>query len=213
MLELIIFGVIHEGDWDLTQPQATLLAGVISGALLIAAAYIAFHGQREQRRDERARHNEQLRAQREQFREQLQSQREQWGATQRETAALKFRDEVRATYLETLKMQEELADIARNAWSARREHELEEAMQLTDRYIALYDKDFLAISRRSLVETPEIYEAVEKLRSSHFELCHLEPVGSYDDQEAQEDALDGFGKFAVVQQLMRAHLDDLLPKG
>lgn len=89
MLELIIFGVIHEGDWDLTQPQATLLAGVISGALLIVAAYIAFHGQREQRVAERLMHEEQmdeqrrkssddLAAQRTQLVEQLEAQRSQF---------------------------------------------------------------------------------------------------------------------------------------
>ncbi|QXW04026.1 hypothetical protein [Rhodococcus globerulus] len=89
MLELIIFGLFYENDWDLTQPQATLLAGVISGALLIAAAYIAFHGQREQRAAERRIHEEQiaeqrrkassdLAAQRAQLVEQLDAQRSQF---------------------------------------------------------------------------------------------------------------------------------------
>ncbi|MBH5146336.1 hypothetical protein [Rhodococcus erythropolis] len=89
MLEFIIYGLIHEGDWDLTQPQATLLAGVISGVLLIAAAYIAFHGQREQRAAERLMHEEQmdeqrrkaasdLEAARTQLTEQLVAQRQQF---------------------------------------------------------------------------------------------------------------------------------------
>lgn len=105
MLEFIIYGLIHEGDWDLTQPQATLLAGVISGVLLIAAAYIAFHGQREQRREEGRRHMELLKAQREQlaiqqtqFDDQLRVQREGWAADNKANSDRAYREEVRQTY-------------------------------------------------------------------------------------------------------------------
>ncbi len=132
MLEFTIYGLIHEGDWDLTQPQATLLAGVISGVLLIAAAYIAFHGQREQREAEREIHEEQmaeqrrraavdLEAQRIQLTEQLNAQRTQFlddiEAKERirlhelqRAAALLHRGEIFPLYSRALERRDALLD-------------------------------------------------------------------------------------------------------
>src|SRR3546814_9587515 len=41
---LIVGGIVWGPlmDWDLTQPQATLIAGFVAGPFLITAAYIAF---------------------------------------------------------------------------------------------------------------------------------------------------------------------------
>jgi hypothetical protein len=72
----------------MTTPQATLLAASISGPALILAAYIAFHGQRENRAEEarkfeiqmaeqRAQADALLTAQRNQLTEQLDAQRQQ----------------------------------------------------------------------------------------------------------------------------------------
>lgn len=63
--------------WDLTQPQAVLIGGAISGSLVVLAAYIAFHGQANQLRDERERHREMLAEQRTQLTRQLDAQRAQ----------------------------------------------------------------------------------------------------------------------------------------
>ena len=113
MLEFIIYGLIHEGDWDLTQPQATLLAGVISGVLLIVAAYIAFHGQREQRAAERQMHEEQLAEQRRKAAEDLEAQRiqlvEQTDAQRRQLS--EQLDAQRSQFTEELKARERMWNI------------------------------------------------------------------------------------------------------
>ena len=60
----IVWGPLME--WDLTQPQATLIAGLVAGPFLITAAYIAFHGQRENMKTEREKFNEQIDVQKKQ---------------------------------------------------------------------------------------------------------------------------------------------------
>ncbi|OZD05114.1 hypothetical protein CH275_12140 [Rhodococcus sp. 06-235-1A] len=61
--------------WDLTQPQGVLIAGLISGPFLIAAAYLAFHGQKEMRQEERRKFDEQMKFERRKFTETLAEQR------------------------------------------------------------------------------------------------------------------------------------------
>lgn len=79
-------------DWDLTQPQATLIAGFVAGPFLITAAYIAFHGQRENMKTERQKFDEQIELQKEQAKADLKLKRAQWSAEQRLTNARNYRD-------------------------------------------------------------------------------------------------------------------------
>ncbi|MEW1881033.1 hypothetical protein AB0O58_15185 [Rhodococcus sp. NPDC080181] len=67
----------HLTEWDLTQPQATLIAGLVGGPFLIAAAAIAFRGQAQTRQDERDKFEQQLQLERENFERQLREQRGQ----------------------------------------------------------------------------------------------------------------------------------------
>ena len=98
MLEVIIFGLIRDGNWDLTQPQATLIGGIIGGLLLVVAAVIAFSGQKAQRKEERERHDEQLRAQRKQFDDQVREQRTEWKSTLHAEGMRAERNELIETY-------------------------------------------------------------------------------------------------------------------
>lgn len=189
-------------DWDLTQPQAVLIGALASGIFLVSAAWIAFHGQEQNRIDERQRHEDLLRA-----------QRHQWTATQKATSALKYRDEVRTIYLVELQMQEKLVDLARENWNRVRDNDTERAAKAYEQYHKLYDEEFLLTSTRGLVETSEINATIRSLRAAHFELCHLEPVGTAEEQEKQGSALSGFRELSALQVLMREHLDSLLPDG
>ncbi|ANS29385.1 hypothetical protein R1CP_23585 [Rhodococcus opacus] len=100
--------------WDLTQPQATLVGGIISGALLVVAAVIAFWGQRATRLADREKFDDQLteqrhlaadelNAQRDQLQKQLAAQRAQWENEQKARTALARRDELRLLYLSCLR--------------------------------------------------------------------------------------------------------------
>lgn len=122
-------------EWDLTQPQAVLIAavagGLVSGGFLIAAAWIAFHGQRQNREDERNRHDEMLTIQRQQHKDQLDAQREQFEreldekerirkSELRRAAALHQHRELAASYSRALQVAESLVfliDGARHRYS------------------------------------------------------------------------------------------------
>ncbi|MGW6017844.1 hypothetical protein ACWFNS_07560 [Oerskovia enterophila] len=97
MLELMIFGLFHENDWDLTQPQAVLIGAVASGCFLVGAAWIAFHGQERNRIEERQRHSDQL-----------QVQREGWAADSKAASDRAYREEVRETYRAVLRSVREV---------------------------------------------------------------------------------------------------------
>jgi hypothetical protein len=96
-------------DWDLTQPQATLIAGFVAGPFLISAAYIAFHGQRENMKTERDKFNEQIQLQKNQAKDELQLKRDQWVAEQRLTNARNERDRDSALFAQVLAFYAEFA--------------------------------------------------------------------------------------------------------
>ncbi|MDQ0281280.1 hypothetical protein [Rhodococcoides fascians] len=96
-------------EWDLTQPQATLIAGLVAGPFLITAAYIAFHGQRENMKTEREKFNEQIKVQKEQARDELQLKRDQWVAEQRLINARNVRDRDSALFARMLAFYAEFA--------------------------------------------------------------------------------------------------------
>ncbi|GGG04139.1 hypothetical protein GCM10007304_17840 [Rhodococcoides trifolii] len=76
---VIVLGSLwqHLMDWDFTQPQATIIAGLIGGPFLLAAAAIAFQGQKETRQDERDKFEKQLKFERDNFDRQMKEQRRQ----------------------------------------------------------------------------------------------------------------------------------------
>lgn len=222
MLEFIIYGLIHEGDWDLTQPQATLLAGVISGVLLIAAAYIAFHGQREQRREEGSRHMELLKAQREQlaiqqtqFDDQLRVQREGWAADNKATSDRAYRDEVRTIYRSVLRSSRQVhlptlhyhlakldkspdaaADVEK--YRAQIIHELEELMVLSEELI--------------MVNSPEVKTAFSALvLQIKINANMLGATVLPDDAPREFDFLQAEELMTELAQSMGRHLDSLRP--
>lgn len=207
MLEFIIYGLIHEGDWDLTQPQATLLAGVISGVLLIAAAYIAFHGQREQRREESRRHGEMMKAQRDQFDDQIAAQRNSWSLDQKSSSDRSYRSEVREVYIRVLRIHEKLLKVAVDARYAHTHGDKALWDKLTTEYVALSEKELRLDSERSLVQTSEINLAIANLNKAHMTLAS-EPS----ETEKPED-VDVWGGISNVTILMRQHLASLLPDG
>jgi hypothetical protein len=96
-------------EWDLTQPQATLIAGLVAGPFLITAAYIAFHGQRENMKTEREKFNEQIDVQKKQARDELQLKRDQWVAEQRLVNARNVRDRDSALFARMLAFYAEFA--------------------------------------------------------------------------------------------------------
>lgn len=96
-------------EWDLTQPQATLIAGLVAGPFLITAAYIAFHGQRENMRTEREKFDEQIQLQKDQARDELQLKRDQWLAEQRLINARNVRDRDSALFARMLAFYAEFA--------------------------------------------------------------------------------------------------------
>lgn len=103
----IVWGPLME--WDLTQPQATLIAGLVAGPFLITAAYIAFHGQRENMKTEREKFDEQIKLQKEQALDELQLRRDQWVAEQRLTNARNVRDRDSALFARVLAFYAEVA--------------------------------------------------------------------------------------------------------
>lgn len=103
----IVWGPLME--WDLTQPQATLIAGLVAGPFLITAAYIAFHGQRENTRIEREKFDEQIQLQKDQARDELQLKRDQWLAEQRLINARNVRDRDSALFARMLAFYAEFA--------------------------------------------------------------------------------------------------------
>ena len=96
-------------EWDLTQPQATLIAGFVAGPFLITAAYIAFHGQRENMKTEREKFDEQIQLQKDQARDELQLKRDQWLAEQRLINARNVRDRDSAMFARMLAFYAEFA--------------------------------------------------------------------------------------------------------
>lgn len=103
----IVWGPLME--WDLTQPQATLIAGFVAGPFLITAAYIAFHGQREHKKTEREKFDEQIQLQKDQARDELQLKRDQWLAEQRLVNARNVRDRDGALFARMLAFYAEFA--------------------------------------------------------------------------------------------------------
>lgn len=204
-------------DWDLTQPQATLLAGVISGALLIAAAYIAFHGQREQRAEENTRHRELLTAQRQQFDDQLDAQRDASVSEHKASSDLEFRNEVRDVYVRMLANRSRYADALYDYHQgalAKDDRELSAALTVI---LKLTQERVLLVGEMRLVSTDAVRAASAEL--TEYELAVEDAVA------AVPSILEAGGTPPVHNHLkldvsrtnlvdrMREHLDSLRPSG
>lgn len=125
-------------NWDLTQPQATLIAGFVAGPFLITAAYIAFHGQRENMRIEREKFDEQVQLQKDQARVELQLKRDQWVAEQRLTNARNERDRDSALFARILAFYNDFARAesrTRKAVPELTEGDLSRTWALVDAYL------------------------------------------------------------------------------
>lgn len=205
--------------WDLTQPQAVLIAGVagglISGSFLVVAAWIAFHGQAQNRIDERDRHNMLLTAQRDQSNAQLDAQREQWRTELAATSDRAHGDNVRALYVRVLNVQEAIMS-ANHELSHIVVVEPKKRSEQLERIADLTQQDIRMIAERRLIVDEAVEVRLQKLgeqTSNDFEaILRLSrerkvPTSSeVDAVYASESSIDLLGE---VTDAMRKHLESL----
>lgn len=199
-------------DWDLTQPQAVLIAGFASGIFLVTAAWIAFHGQKQNRLDERQRHEDLLAAQRDQHEDQLNAQREEWKAAQKAASDLKFRDEVRDVYMRALKnldgVMDALLDFRLSAKYDDSDAKYKSVARLGDlntQWIELQG-EFALVSESEIIDVAVEAHALRMQEAK-------DAVDAIDD-EAELPAFDAEASKQSKEKLtalMRTHLDGLRP--
>jgi hypothetical protein len=212
MLELIVFGLFYENDWDLTQPQAVLIVGFVSGFFLVGAAWLAFHGQKQNRIDERQRHEDLLTAQRDQHEAQLTAQREEWKAVQKAASDLKFRDEVRDVYLRALKNLDGILDAFLDFRLSAKCEDSDGQYKAVNRLSVLNVQWIELRGELALVSEPHIFDAVIGANALRMKLAE-DSVEAVDakaslpdfDSEASKQSKD------ELTALMRTHLDGLRP--
>ncbi|MFE4501702.1 hypothetical protein ACFRFQ_17760 [Rhodococcus sp. NPDC056743] len=194
------FARLH--DWDLTQPQAVLIAGFASGFFLVAAAWIAFHGQKQNRLDERQRHIDQLNV-----------QREGWAAEHKAVSDRAYRDEVRGVYRAAIRASRKVhilsIELDRAERSGRAAVDVE---HIGARFNEALAEVMVMDEELTMVSSPEVNEAykevVDKVEINADRKRTRAAAGELLDEAAIHETE---GLFTALASRMGEHLDFLRP--